>query len=167
MEITIKNANSENIEIAFALLKRAAAWLESKNIDYWQNWKNPPSAHKKWIEDGFSKGEFFFIYNCENTIIGMYRLQFDDEMFWGKQDDKAGYIHSFTIDRKFKGRGVGYLILKGIERELAEKGFEYLRLDCSPDIKGLCDYYESYGFQSRETVLVHGEKLRLYEKRIR
>ena len=166
MEITIKNASPKDMEVAFDFLKKAAVWLKGKNIDYWQNWKNPTDIHMQWIKDGFDRGEFFFVYNCENTIVGMYRLQFSDEMFWGRRDDKAGSIHSFTTNREFKRQGVGCLILNTIEKELDEKGFAYLRLTCSPDIKGLCDYYENYGFQSRGIILLYGEKLRLYEKRI-
>ena len=107
------------------------------------------------------------MFNDENFLMGMYRLQYSDEMFWGKRDDKAGYIHNFTTKREFKGSGIGYLVLKNIEAELLGKGFDYMRLDCSPDTEGLCKYYENYGFKPKGTVVVYNEKLRLYEKEIK
>jgi len=96
----------------------------------------------------------------------MYRLQLSDEIFWGKRNDKAGYVHSFTTNRNYSGKGMGYLILKAIEEDLAEKNFDYLRLDCSPDIAGLCKYYENYGFEPKEIVEIQDFKVRLYEKKI-
>lgn len=166
MELTIRNAKSNDIDTALDLLNKAALWLKYKNLDYWQNWLNPLDEHIAWIKQGFDKDEFYFVYNSQNIIVGMYRLQSSDEMFWGKRNDKAGYIHSFTTKREFKGYHIGYMILKTIEEELLKKNFDYLRLDCSPDIKGLCNYYEEYGFVPKETTVIHGEKLRLYEKKI-
>ena len=92
MELIIKSGNLEEVNIALDLLYKAAIWLKDKNIDYWQNWLNPSVQHINWIKQGFEKGEFYFVYNNENILIGMYRLQYDDEIFWGKRNDKAGYI---------------------------------------------------------------------------
>lgn len=166
MKLTIRSAKSNEINIALNLLNKAALWLKDKSIDYWQNWLNPSDEHIAWIKQGFDNGEFYFVFNSQNAIMGMYRLQYTDEMFWGKQTDKAGYIHSFTTNRDFKGNNIGYQVLKTIEEELLKKSFAYLRLDCSPAIVGLCNYYENYGFVPKETVVIHGEELRLYEKKI-
>ena len=117
-------------------------------------------------KEGFDRGEFNFVYGGENTIVGMYRLQFADEQFWGERCDRAGYVHSFTTGREHRGRGLGYRILCGIENELSENGFDYMRLDCSPDIKRLCEYYEDFGFEPKEIVVVQGYRLRLYEKKL-
>ena len=166
MELMIESAGSDRITIALDLLYKAAVWLKDKNIDYWQNWLDPLNEHIAWIRQGFDNGEFYFVYNNESIIMGMYRLQYRDEMFWGEQNDKSGYIHSFTTNRDFKGNGIGYHILRMIEEKLLEQGFDYLRLDCSPDIRGLCKYYENYGFEPKETIIACGEKLKLYEKKI-
>jgi hypothetical protein len=62
-------------------------------------------------KEGFELEQFYFILNNE-TIIGMFRLLWEDELFWGKQENNAGYIHSFTIDRKYYGFGIGTKVLK-------------------------------------------------------
>jgi len=165
MEITIRNCNLSDLNIAFDLLYKAAVWLKGKTIDYWQVWLNPPDIYVAWIKQGFDNGEFYFVYSAGN-LVGMYRLQCSDEIFWGKRNDKAGYIHSFTTNRELKGKGLGYAILSTIEKELHIKGFDYFRLDCSPDIDGLCKYYEDYGFKPRGIVFVHEENVQLYEKKI-
>jgi ribosomal protein S18 acetylase RimI-like enzyme len=94
----------------------------------------------------------------------MYRLQDQDELFWGRRDDKAGYIHSFTTRREHHNQGIGRRILEDIETALKAEKKEYLRLDCGRDNPGLRAYYERYGFQNAGEIRVEGETLNLYEK---
>ncbi len=166
MVIHIRQAKHNELRFALEMLRDAAAWLNSLSVDYWQDWLNPPAPYVAWIQQGFDNREFYFAENEGGEVVGMFRLQYADEMFWGKRDDKAGYIHSFTTNRKYKNQGVGREILRQIEKKLAGEGIEFLRLDCSPYVEKLCAYYESYGFEAKDTVNVYGEELRLYEKKI-
>lgn len=163
MKLMIRKAKNQEIGIAFNLLKEAAEWLKDKNINYWQNWLDPEDIHIKWIKEGFEKDQFSFVENDNNNIIGMFRLQYEDEYFWGKRDEKAGYIHSFTVIRNLSGKGIGYLILDKIKEFLKNKNINILRLDCGSDIKDLCNYYEKYGFKKVGTAEVYDDKLTLYE----
>ena len=166
MNLKIRKAAPQEIEKGLDLLRQAALWLKDNNIDYWQNWIDPPAEHVEWVKEGFDNHEFHFVENDADEIIGMYRLQFEDEMFWGKRNDKTGYIHSFTTDRTLKGNGIGYTILHLIEQSLLDKGIYRLRLDCGQDNERLCKYYEDFDFVSKGTVTVGNEKLQLYEKKI-
>jgi ribosomal protein S18 acetylase RimI-like enzyme len=167
MQLIHKNAKTEEIEIAFSLLKESALWLKSQKINYWQNWLNPPIKHKKWIEDGFNNNEFYFVYNVEYELVGMYRLQFEDKIFWGpNSEENAGYIHSLTTKRKYYHQGIGNKILTEIEEILSKKGIQYLRLDCGTEIDKLCRYYEKYGFMKIENKVVDEYQVTLYEKEI-
>ena len=108
----------------------------------------------------------FYFAKKNDEIVGMFRLQFSDEMFWGKMKDKAGYIHSFTTKRSLAGCGIGEEILNYIEKMLLSKSINLIRLDCGADNKGLCNYYENLGFEKVGQTNVDGEKLNLYEKEI-
>lgn len=161
--LTIRLANLSEIDKAFMFLKDAAIWLKDKKIDYWQNWINPPDIHKQWISEGFDANEFYFV-ELDNQVIAMFRLQWTDELFWGVQENNAGYIHSFTIDRAFGGQDIGKHILLLIEDMCIKKNKTYLRLDCGVHIQKLSNYYENAGFTSTGEITLHGERLRLYEK---
>ncbi|MCL1963759.1 MAG: GNAT family N-acetyltransferase [Firmicutes bacterium] len=167
MELIIKNAAPDELPIGLDLMHKAASWLKEKHMDYWPNWLTPSDAYVAWIKEGFDKREFYFAYTGDDVLAGMYRLQYADEGYWGRRNDKAGYIHSLTTNRAYKGHGIGYAIVQRVEEDLAKKGFEYLRLDCSPD-EGICGYYERYGFAMKGSVssALHGRGLRLYEKKI-
>ena len=84
MELLIRKANADEYNIALKLLREAALWLNERHIDYWQGWLNPDNKLKSWIKSGFDHDEFYFVEN-NGEIIAMYRLQYDDEFFWGKE----------------------------------------------------------------------------------
>ncbi len=165
MNLYIRKAAHNELDIALNMLYDAAIWLKSIHVDYWQDWLDPPENFVAWIKQGIDNLEFYFA-ESNDELVGMFRLQYADEIFWGKRNETAGYIHSFTTNRKYKNRKLGYAILDIIKEKIRSEGIEYLRLDCAPHIEKLCKYYENYGFEPKETVNVFGEELRLYEKKI-
>lgn len=166
MQLTYRKVMMSEASEVFLMLKEAAEWLRERDIDYWQDWHNPLVQYREWILEGISKGEFRFAIADHNTIIGMFRLQEEDELFWGKRTDSSGYLHSFTTKRKYKGQGIGERILNDIEEMLHKKGVTFIRLDCGAKLEGLCNYYEEYGFTPIKEICLSGESLKLYEKRI-
>jgi ribosomal protein S18 acetylase RimI-like enzyme len=165
MELIHTQALLKDQGLVFSLLKEAAIWLGSKGINYWQNWLDPPIHHQNWILEGINNQEFFFVYQ-NNTLLGMYRIMYNDQLFWGNKVDKAGYIHSFTTKREYKGKRIGKIIIQNIEKNLWEKGFDFLRLDCGTEITNLCNYYEQLGFIKTGNIIVDGYKTTLYEKKL-
>lgn len=163
--IKIRKAKKEEKEIALELLKEAALWLNKIDVDYWQHWINPTEDFLLWLNDGFDKGQIYYA-SLNSEIVGMFRLQWSDEMFWGKQEDNAGYIHSLTVRRKFYNQGIGQKILNIIEDICRDNGKKYLRLDCGENITKLCEYYEKNGFHKKGFVELFGERLKLQEKEL-
>jgi ribosomal protein S18 acetylase RimI-like enzyme len=164
-EITFRKAERNEFERVLSFLKEAALWLRDKGVDYWQDWIDPPANFVDWIRQGFDENQFYMVGNGDE-VIGCFRLQWEDRMFWGEQETTAGYVHSLTISRKLAGRGIGTKVLKLIESYCREKKKEFLRLDCGVDIMGLRKYYERCGFEAVGEVTVEGERLTLYEKRV-
>ena len=168
-ELNISKAGNSEIPIVLDLLREAALWLKEHNIDYWQNWINPNEMFISWIKQGFGNNEFF-IARYNNEIIGIFRLQWSDELFWKKKKDKAGYIHSFTTLRKYKGKNVGTKILEWIEEYCRKNKKDYLRLDCGVSIVGLNKYYVDHKFKNVGVLNFnhngYKEQLNLYEKKL-
>jgi GrpB-like predicted nucleotidyltransferase (UPF0157 family)/GNAT superfamily N-acetyltransferase len=162
--LSFRRARQEELEVVMLLLKKAALWLREKKIDYWQDWISPPPNFVNWIRVGFAQNNFFMAEK-EGNIIGCFRLQWQDEIFWGKREDQAGYIHSFTVDRNLAGQGMGYRILSLVESFCRDNAKNWLRLDCGAEVNGIRKYYEGYGFKPVGEVTVYS-KLTLYEKRI-
>jgi GNAT superfamily N-acetyltransferase len=149
----------------FGLLKSAAQWLHDRDIDYWQNWLDPPAHHVRWVDEGLAASEFRIIESA-GSVIGCVRLLDSDPLFWGEREDSAVYVHSFTVDRALAGHGIGACVLEVIEGDLAARGVGWLRLDCGEAATGLRRYYESVGFHPVGETVVDGERLVLYQKAV-
>ena len=162
-DIHFTRAHQDDLPIVLQLLKEAALWLCERGVDYWQDWINPPPVFLNWIQKGFDRDEFYLVYQG-TEVIGSFRLQWEDELFWGSQADNAGYIHSFTISRALARQRKGEQVLALIEEYCRNQGKTFLRLDCGKAIHGLCQYYEAYGFRKAGETTVMGEVLTLYEK---
>jgi len=163
--ISFRKARAEELDTVLGLLQEAALWLQEKNIEYWRDWLTPSPALVEWIKEGFDRSEFFIVEGC-GEVIGCFRLQWEDRLFWGKMNDEAGYLHSFTISRRFAGAGIGKRVLALIESYCRENGKQYLRLDCGKENAALCKYYEELGFRRVGEISIVTDKLVQHEKRL-
>jgi GNAT superfamily N-acetyltransferase len=145
MQFTTRLATPAEIDTALFLLKSAAENLEEKGIDQWGIWLNPPVEKIKWVEDGFSNCEFYFII-IETRIAGMYRLLNEDELYWGIQELNARYVHSLVVLKEFSGQQIGIRVLEQLIAEARTDGIPVFRLDCNAANTVLCQYYEKLGF---------------------
>ncbi|MEM7575336.1 MAG: GNAT family N-acetyltransferase [Bacteroidota bacterium] len=128
------------------LCRLAAEQMKAKGIDHWQYWLDPPADKLAWVDEGLSWRQYHFVYQ-KGQLIGMYRLQYTDELYWGKQEAAAGYVHALVVHPDFKGQGWGPKFMRAIEAQLLTEGIDRLRLDCNSENHFLCRYYESLGFK--------------------
>lgn len=138
-------AKEEESNIAFEMLKSAAIKIQEIGIDHWQHWHQPDESKKAWIQEGFNKGQFYFVH-YEDIRIGMFRLMEEDLLYWGKQEFDARYVHSLVVLSKYSGKSHGHGILNQICHNLKTMGINRLRLDSNTQNKKLCKYYLDYGF---------------------
>lgn len=160
MKLRFESAKNAGIDAVFSMLREGAEWLAGRGIDYWQNWKDPSVPERKWIGDGYEAGEFYIVKDGESPV-GMFRLQYRDELFWGKREDRAAYLHFFTTT--VHGKGYGGRVLEMTGRKLRSEGIRFLRLDCG-DVPGLCRYYENQGFVYVKTRRCFGYLTHFYQK---
>jgi ribosomal protein S18 acetylase RimI-like enzyme len=165
-EINLRKVKPEEKDTVFQLLRESGEWLLDRGNDYWQVYIDLPPFLMNWIQPGFDNNEFYFAENANNEIIGCFRLQDEDIMFWGEREEKSGYVHSFAVSRKLAGRRIGNKVLAAIESYCRENAKEYLRLDCGTHLDTLRAYYEGFGFNSVADVQLMNSNLTLYEKKI-
>lgn len=154
------------LTLVLELLKASAHELKSKGLNQWSYWLNPPKERVDWIKSGILNNEFYFVLNNDNMVMAMYRLLYEDELYWGKQNQKAGYVHSLVVKKDFKGKGLGKQIMQQIESDLIAQGISLFRLDCVANNKGLCNYYESLGFNKVGEKQMPLSLNNLYEKKL-
>jgi ribosomal protein S18 acetylase RimI-like enzyme len=145
MNFSIQPASSNQIPMALDLLKSAAQNLQLRKINQWSYWLNPPQEKIDWVNAGFQNKEFYFIY-VDTQLAGMFRLLENDELYWGKQEEEARYIHSLVIKKEFTGMHIGKKVIEQVIKEMKQNQIFILRLDCDSSNQGLCSYYEKQGF---------------------
>lgn len=163
-ELVFRKAAMNELDTAFLLLKQAAAGLKEKGVNQWSIWLNPDKNKINWVKKGFVAGEFYFVETKENELAGMFRLMEQDELYWGKQELPARYVHSLVVTTAFKGSHTGKRIMAAIEKQVLAEGINLLRLDCIASNKRLCAYYESMGFVKQGEKQMPHSLNNLYEK---
>ena len=166
MDIRLINVKVSDTNKVLSLFKKAAEVIAKKNINHWQYWKYPPLEKIKWVEEGISKDQFFFIKCPQNNIIGMVRVSDEDLLYWGRKTDKSKYIHSLVVIEEYQGKELGRVVLQKIEKEAKINSYQFLRLDSDSKNPKLCSYYEKQGFIKIGSKALPLSKYNLYQKEI-
>ncbi len=166
MNITFKQVEKKDKPTVLQLFRNAAEKINKLNIDHWQYWKNPPIEKIKWVDEGIQNNEFYFIQAFDGESLGMVRIMGEDLLYWGKQKEKATYVHSLVVTDKYNGKGIGNQIIQQIENNAKEDNCRYLRLDADSKNPKLCSYYEKLGFEKVGTKELPLSTYNLYEKEL-
>ena len=167
MNITLKQVGNKDKNKVLQLFKNAAERINKMNIDHWQYWLNPPIEKIKWVEKGIHNKEFYFIQTLEDENLGMVRIMDEDLLYWGKQKEKAKYIHSLVVTDKYNGKGIGTKVIQQIAENANEDKSKFLRLDADAKNPKLCSYYEKLGFEKVGTKELPLSTYNLYEKELK
>lgn len=146
MKLVFKNIELDKLPEILKLFKEKAELLKMKGETQWRQWLNPTETDIDWLRDGFLKKEFYFVYNDENVLIGMFRYLKEDKVYWTEQDENARYVHSLLVKNEFSNLGLGTMILNEIENKMKSEGITKFRLDCNISNQFLVNYYQSKGF---------------------
>jgi ribosomal protein S18 acetylase RimI-like enzyme len=165
MNISIRQAEPDEVALALSLFEEAALVLRAKGINQWQHWINPAPEYVNRVQKGFDDKVYFFVEQL-GTLAGMFRLMDSDEEYWGIQHESAVYLHSFMTKPAFKGQDIGSTVIKLIEMKVREKGINYFRLDCKADNEALCNYYKRQGFVPIRLKVMPQYTVQLFEKKL-
>lgn len=167
MNLRFERISIEKLDEILTLFKLAALEIQKKNLTQWQQWINPSEKDKEWLLNGFSKNEFYFVYNENDEHIGMFRYLQTDEIYWKKQNPKARYVHSLVVKKEFSGQNIGEKILTQIESKIISENGNIFRLDCNSANPYLIQFYENLGFKQVGTFhKTPTSTFNLYEKNL-
>jgi GNAT superfamily N-acetyltransferase len=143
MDLSIRQADAQDIETIADILREAARWLEDSGIAMWRHDELSPARIAGEIKSGL-----FFLAECEGESAGTIRYQLKDQLFWPDipQQDSA-FIHRLAVRRKFAGGEVSSALLLWAAARTLDLGRRYLRLDCETSRPHLRAIYERMGFQ--------------------
>lgn len=100
---------------------------------------------ERWVRNNVSQKEVYVV-ELDDTPVGTFSLDLDDEKHWGPQEPIAVYVHGICVRKGFNGRGLGSFMLDWCADKVSRLNRRLVRLDCAVHNAKLCAYYESLGF---------------------
>jgi ribosomal protein S18 acetylase RimI-like enzyme len=150
MQLSIRQATSQDIDAVAEILGEAARWLEEQGMPMWQKDELQPNRIVADVDSGQ-----FFLAECDGVPAGAIRFQLEDRLFWPDvpQHDSA-FIHRLAVRRRFAGGEVSSALLLWAIARTHTLGLRYLRLDCEASRARLRALYERIGFRFHSNKLV-------------
>jgi GNAT superfamily N-acetyltransferase len=156
--VKLRQARPDEIEVVLSVLADAAAWLRAGGVEQW-----PDRFPTEWVMPAIEAGETW-LAELDGQIVGTLVVQWDDPLFWAGSPSDAGYLHRLAVRRH--GAGLGARLLRWAERQAADAGKTYLRLDCVASNETLRAYYERAAYEYVGDVTVDAYVQSRYEKRV-
>jgi len=80
-------------------------------------------------------------------LIGQTFVQFYPKKRFDPQGEKQAYIHAFRIRERYRGAGLGTMLMKKVEGVLIEKGIDEIALNVAKDNRDALRLYKNLGYQ--------------------
>jgi len=147
MDCTIRNAGIEDYEAALLIVRQVqrmhAAWRPDI---YKLNGGNPLSKEefqKKLDENAF------FVAETDGTAAGIMEITFRhiETPFHVTRD--VIYIDTLAVEEKYRGMGIGHLLLEKAQAIKAEKKLDGIELQVNAKNRAAYEMYVKYGFTEK------------------
>jgi GNAT superfamily N-acetyltransferase len=143
MQLSIRQATSDDTDAVADILREAVGWLEERGMPLWRQDELQPNRIVAEVDAGQ-----FFLAECDGVPAGTIKLQLEDRLFWPDvlQDDSA-FIHRLAVKRRFAGGDISSALILWAIARTHSLGRRYLRLDCEASRARLRAVYERLGFR--------------------
>lgn len=118
-----------DIESVFTLIQGAIAEMELHDIFQWDELYPSREDILKDIEQ-----ETLYLAYKEADLVAIYVISdFSDSAYqnanWMYDENKAYVLHRFCVEPAYQNQGIGAQVLRHIEMQVAQMGYESIRLD--------------------------------------
>jgi ribosomal protein S18 acetylase RimI-like enzyme len=80
-------------------------------------------------------------------LIGQAFVQFYPKKRFDQRGEKQAYIHAFRVRSKYRGAGIGTMLMEHIENILIDKGIDEITLNVAKENQGALRLYKNLGYQ--------------------
>jgi ribosomal protein S18 acetylase RimI-like enzyme len=107
-------------------------------------------AVRRVMEKGLgSDGHIYLCATDGRKLAGYGSLSIKNSLWMGAN---LGYVDELVVDREYKNRGIGRMLMKEIERIAGERGCRRLELDSAFHRTDAHAFYGKLGFEKRAFV---------------
>ena len=142
-KLIFRLASPDDVEPVHELYRDVCRWLhEERGIT--DQWEGEPAREE--MQELIASGELYLAM-LQDEVAGAFKLN-EHDTHWD-DDGTALYVHAFAVNRKFKGQGIGQMMLDGAGDQARQRGKQCLRLDCLNENSRLKQVYTEAGFEFR------------------
>lgn len=150
MNINIRKANRDDIPVIVRLL--ADDTLGSQRERYEE--PLPESYYEAFKEINADKNNFLIVAEIDNKIIGTLQLTFIPYLTY--QGSKRALIEAVRIDKSYRGKGIGKIMLEWVINKAKEMHCHMIQLTTNKNRPDALEFYKKLGF------IASHEGLKLY-----
>ena len=142
-KLIFRLATPDDVEPVHKLYSDVCWWLHNvRGIA--DQWEGEPAQEE--IQELAASGELYLAL-LQDEVAGAFKLN-EHDTHWD-DDGTALYVHAFAVNRKFKGQGLGQMMLDEAAEKARRRGKRFLRLDCMNENPRLKQVYTEAGFEFR------------------
>ena len=147
MSYRFELAKKEEIPEILNLYKERVQWMDDNGFHQWNETDYLNTYQASYYEGHLEKGLLFVLKDKDTDKIAAAAVLLEQDPRWPK-DTKgtAYYIHNLVT--ACETRGAGTQMLKSLEKLAADRGKDYIRLDCTEGHEFLNQYYETKGYEA-------------------
>lgn len=158
----LRKATIADLPAITHIIDDAKMYLNSQNIDQWQDGYPDQPTLKQDLEDGIT-----YVLIINGTIAGTAALHQGIDIDYLKIEDgswlngiNARYtaIHRIALAQDFRGQHLSGKLMSGLITISRLLGFKDIRIDTHPDNSGMQHVITSNGFEKRGKVYLHDGK---------
>ncbi len=159
-------ARPEEDLACYALIEEGRAFQKKQGFVQWTDTYPLLADIRKDIEQGVG----YALKNEEGVIAGYIGIDFAGEPAYDaikgewRSKEPSGVLHRMAISGKFRGCGLGSIVLSECERICLERGIFYIRADTSPENKRMQHVFEKNGYLHCGFVELRGNDKIAYDK---
>lgn len=151
----------------YAIIEEGRAFQKTQGFVQWTD-AYPQLEH---VENDIRSGTAWALKNDEGDIAGYICIDFAGEPAYDtihggawRLDEPSGVLHRMALSGRFRGCGLGGVILAECGRVCLERGVRYMRADTSPENTRMQHVFEKSGFERCGFVTLRGQDKIAYDK---
>jgi len=166
--LEFRKAVEADIDNIMNIIRQAQIYFKENGIDQWQNGYPNYEIIKRDIDN-----QYGYVLLKDNGIVGTVALIFDGEKSyesiyggsWMSSEEKYATIHRIAVHPRYKGLGLGSVIIKKIEEICFNRRINSIRVDTHEDNISMQRLLYKNGFKFCGTIYLEDGSSRLaFEK---
>ena len=146
MNYIFELAKKEELPEILNLYKERVQWMDDNGFHQWNETDYLNTYQEPYFQGHLEEELLFVLRDRDTNKIAAAAVLLEKDPRWGKDiEGTAYYVHNLVT--ACETRGAGTQMLKCLEKLAANRGKDYIRLDCTEGHEFLNQYYESRGYE--------------------